>query len=407
MNYIDFDYSPGKDDLVCRFYIEPEKGCSIEEACENVAKESSIGTWTDIVTMEPEIARKLKPSVFEIDREKNEMKIAYPSELFEKRNMPQILSSIAGNIFGMKTVENLRLVDVEFPENLAKSFKGPEFGISGVRKILRIEERPLVGTIIKPKVGLSPEKHAKVAYEAWIGGCDIVKDDENLTNQGFNRFEARLEKTLKARDRAEEETGERKVYMPNVTAETKNMLKRAKLVRDSGGRYIMVDIITVGFSALQSLRDLNLKLVIHAHRAMHAALTRNKKHGISMLTIAKLARIIGVDQLHIGTVVGKMEGPEEEVVAIRNAITEEFFGFKSVFPVSSGGLHPGLVPELVEILGKDIIIQSGGGVHGHPDGTVKGAMAMRQAVDAVMEGIGLEEYAMSHGELRRALEKWG
>ncbi|HIE34177.1 MAG TPA: type III ribulose-bisphosphate carboxylase [Candidatus Altiarchaeales archaeon] len=406
MSYIDFDYSPGKEDLVCRFYIEPQRGSSIEEACENVAKESSIGTWTDIVTMEPEIAQKLKPSIFEIDKEKNEMKIAYPSELFEEGNMAQILSSIAGNIFGMKTVENLRLVDVEFPENLVKSFKGPEFGIPGIRKILSVEERPLVGTIIKPKVGLSPEKHAKVAYEAWIGGCDIVKDDENLTNQGFNRFEDRLKRTLKARDRAEEENGGTKVYMPNVTAETKDMLKRAELVRDSGGRYIMVDIITVGFSALQSLRDLNLRLVIHAHRAMHAALTRNKKHGISMLTIAKLARIIGVDQLHIGTVVGKMVGPKEEVVAIRNAITEEFFGLNAVFPVCSGGLHPGLVPDLVRILGKDIIIQSGGGVHGHPDGTVKGAMAMRQAVDAVMEGIDLQEYAENHEELRRALEKW-
>ncbi|HEX55294.1 MAG: type III ribulose-bisphosphate carboxylase [Candidatus Altiarchaeales archaeon] len=406
MTYIDLNYTPKGDDLICKFYIEPGNGSSIENSSNDVAAESSIGTWTEIVTMEPEIAKKLKPRVFEIDKSRNEIRIAYPSELFEYGNMPQILSCVAGNVFGMKSVRNLRLLDIEFPRELVKSFKGPGFGIQGIRKILRIKERPLLGTIIKPKVGLNSEKHARVAYESWVGGCDIVKDDENLTNQRFNPFRERVKKTLRMRERAEDETGDVKVYMPNITAETTEMIRRAKFVEEVGGRYVMIDIITCGFSALQSIRDLDLKIVIHAHRAMHAAFTRNRKHGISMLTIAKISRLIGVDQLHIGTAVGKMEGPRNEVISIKDALIRDFFNIKPVFPVCSGGLHPGLVPELMRILGNDIIIQAGGGIHGHPNGTESGAMAMKQAIDAAMKGISLEQYKDEHKELEIALRKW-
>ena len=123
---------------------------------------------------------------------------------------------------GLKALKNLRLLDIEFPKQLLDSFKGPAFGISGIRKLLKVPKRPLVGTIIKPKLGLETKDHAKVAYEAWLGGCDIVKDDENLSSQSFNPFEERLTQTLESRDKAQDETGERKVYMINITAETAN-----------------------------------------------------------------------------------------------------------------------------------------------------------------------------------------
>ncbi|MEA3255287.1 MAG: type III ribulose-bisphosphate carboxylase [Candidatus Altiarchaeota archaeon] len=407
MNYIDLSYESGEDDLVASFYLEPAEGLTLEKASGHVAAESSIGTWTDLKTMKPEIAQRLKPTVFEINKESNVIKIAYPSELFESGNMPQILSSVAGNIFGMKSVKNLRLMDLAFPESIAGSFKGPGFGIKGVRRILGIKKRPLVGTIVKPKIGLDPEGHARVAYDSWIGGCDIVKDDENLTSQDFNPFGDRVIQTLEMRDKAEKETGEKKIYMPNVTAETREMIQRAEFVRENGCEYVMIDIVTAGFSALQSLREDDLGLVIHAHRAMHAAFTRNKSHGISMLVLAKLSRIVGVDQLHIGTAVGKMEGSGEEVVGIKNAITRECFNLKPVFPVCSGGLHPGLVPQLVEIFGGDIIIQMGGGIHGHPKGTKAGALAARESIEAVMQGIPLEDYALDYEGLGQALKKWG
>ncbi len=403
VDYVDLKYEPKETDVVCGFFVEPE-GIKMKEAAGGVAAESSIGTWMELTTVKPYV-EKLAAHVFSI--EGNNVKIAYPLQLFEFGNMPNILSSVSGNVFGLRTLKNLRLNNIHFPLELIRSFRGPKYGVEGIRRLLKVYDRPLVGTIIKPKLGLKTMDHAAVAYEAWVGGCDIVKDDENLSSQRFNPFEDRVVETLESRDKAEEETGERKVYMVNVTAETKEMLKRAEFVLDQGGEYVMVDILTCGFAALQTLREQDLDLVIHAHRAGHAAFTKNTKHGISMRVIAKIARIIGVDQLHVGTVVGKMFETREEVAENREALKEEVGGLKPVLPVASGGLHPGLVPALIEFFGKDFAIQAGGGIHGHRDGTVAGAKAMRQAVDTTLRDVPLSEYAKTHRELETALQMWG
>jgi ribulose-bisphosphate carboxylase large chain len=173
-----------------------------------------------------------------------------------------------------------------------------------------------------------------------------------------------------------------------------------------GGEYVMVDILTCGWSALQTLRDEGLKLVIHAHRAGHAAFTKNSKHGIAMRPIVKVARLVGVDQLHVGTVVGKMFESKQEVVENIEACKMPMDGLKTVLPVASGGLHPRLVPSLMETFGCDVVIQAGGGIHGHMKGTFAGAKAMRQAVDATLGNKSLGEYAQMHKELEVALELW-
>jgi ribulose-bisphosphate carboxylase large chain len=401
-DFVNLKYRPRASDVICDFYVEPE-GISMEEAAGGVAAESSIGTWTELTTTKPYV-EELAARVFSI--EGNDIRIAYPVDLFEPGNFPNISSSVAGNVFGLRALKNLRLNDIVLPGKIVGSFKGPKYGIEGIRSLLKIHDRPLVGTIIKPKLGLKTTDHAEVAYEAWVGGCDIVKDDENLSSQSFNPFEDRLRKTLESRNRAERETGEKKVYMVNITAETVEMLKRAELVAKNGGEYVMVDILTCGFAALQTLRDRNFDLVIHAHRAGHAAFTRNPKHGIAMQVIAKVARTIGVDQLHVGTVVGKMSETREEVAENLRALREKLNHLKPVLPVASGGLHPGLVPALIDFFGNDFVIQAGGGIHGHRDGTVAGAKAMRQAVDATLRGISLIEYAKTHTELASALETW-
>jgi ribulose-bisphosphate carboxylase large chain len=402
VDFVDRHYTPKTTDLICDFYVEPE-GISLVEAAGGVAAESSIGTWTELTTTKPYVEEHAA-RVFNIKG--NNISIAYPIELFELGNMPNILSSVAGNVFGLRALKNLRLNNIHFPKELVRSFKGPKYGVDRIRQLLNVKDRPLVGTIIKPKLGLKTKDHAKIAYNAWVGGCDIVKDDENLSSQNFNPFHDRIVATLEMRDRAEEETREKKVYMANITSETKKMLERAQFVKDHGGRYIMVDILTCGFSALQTVREQDFGLVIHAHRAGHAAFTKNPKHGISMRVIAKVARIIGVDQLHIGTVVGKMGETREEVAENREALMEEMAGLKKVLPVASGGLHPGLVPVLMSFFGKDFVIQAGGGIHGHSGGTVSGAVAMRQAVDATLHGVSLEEYAKNHEELGIALKLW-
>jgi len=401
-DFVDTGYRPKATDVVCEFRVEP-LGVGMRHAAGGIAAESSVGTWTEIRTMHKYVER-LAAKVFSIRG--RTVRIAYPMELFEPGNMPNLLSSVAGNVFGLEELKWLRLSDIILPRKFVRSFRGPKYGIAGVRKLTGVKGRPLVGTIIKPKLGLRTADHAKVAYDAWAGGCDIVKDDENLASQGFNRFRQRVQATLRARDRAERETGERKFYMANVTAETEEMMRRAKYVAACGGEYVMVDVFTVGFSGLQTLREEGLPLVLHGHRAMHAAVTKNKRHGISMPVFAKLFRAVGMDQLHVGTAVGKMSEKEAEVDDNLLAAKGAMHGIKPMMPVASGGLHPGMVPAEYRLFGNDVIIQMGGGIHGHPFGTRAGAAAARQAVDAAVRRIPLREYAKTHAELRHALKHW-
>lgn len=418
--YIDLSYKKTKDDLVCEFYVEPAKGITFESAAQRATSESSIGTWTDIGTMTPSLFKKIAPKIFYLNKKAGIYKVAYHKDLFEELNVPQIMSAIAGNLFGMSDVKNIKLMDIDFPDCYMRHYKGPRYGVPGVRKLLGVKDRPLVGTIVKPKVGLNEVQHAAVAYESWLGGCDVVKDDENLTSQKFNNFDKRLKATVKAKRKAEKETGEMKAYLANVTAPYPEMIRRAKEVVKSGNEFAMVDILTVGWSGIQALLDLDLKLVWHGHRAMHGAFTRNPKHGISMLVIAKLSRLVGIDQLHIGGIVGKMYEGKKEVTMVgeeieqqivsediaRHRLQEDWHDLKPMFAVCSGGLDPTKVSPLVHAMGRDIIIQAGGGIHGHPGGTYKGAKAMRQAMEAEMLGHTAAEYAKNHSELADAIKKF-
>jgi len=418
-SFVDLKYKPKETDVICQYRFTPAKGYTFKDIASIIAGESSVGTWTEVKTMKKEIGKKLAPKVFWLDKKNKRCRIAYPIDLFELGNAPEIFSSIGGNIFGMKSVKELFWEDIDFPEKMLKSFKGPQFGIKGIRKILKVHDRPLVGTIVKPKVGLTSSQHAQVAYDAWIGGCDIVKDDENLTSQNFNQFKPRFLKTIKLLKKAEKETGQKKVYLVNCTAEIDEMLERIKFVEKHGGNYIMLDILTLGWGGLQTARK-HTKLPIHAHRAGHAMLDRpENKFGMSMEIIAQFARMIGVDTLHIGAVYGKMSGGKDEILHIEEEIeypftvktkkylNQDWHGVKPVFGVASGGVYPGIVPNIIDLMGKDVVIQAGGGIHGHPKGTVAGAMAMRQSVDSSMKYIPLKEYAKAHKELEEALEKWG
>jgi ribulose-bisphosphate carboxylase large chain len=417
-DFIDLKHRPSKDELLAVFKVTPAVGFSMDEAAGRVASESSVGTWTTLTTITEKV-REIMALAYKM--EGRYVYISYPGELFEPGSIPQVLSSVAGNVFGMKAIRGLRLVDIFWPERLVKSFAGPGFGIDGVRSFMKVKDRPLTATVPKPKLGLTYREHARHGYEAWVGGLDLLKDDENLTNQSFNSFAERARESFKFRDKAEKETGERKSYLINITAETEEMKRRAKFVKDLGGEYVMIDIVTVGWAALQTLRESckELGLAIHAHRAFHAAFTRNPNHGMSMAVVAEMARLIGVDQLHIGTVIGKLEASRAEVLTLKEKITAarsggsgrylpaDWHGLKPVLPVSSGGLHVGLVHPLLDILGTDIVVQIGGGVWGHPSGGKAGAKALRDAIEAYRTGVSLQEYAEKSRELAEALKKWG
>ncbi len=406
-SYLNLNKKPSKDDIVVTFKMKPQKDFDFIKTAQELAAESSVGTWTEITTLTKGIFQKLAAKIVYLDKEKSVVKIAYPIQLFEKGNIAQLLSTISGNIFSLKKIKILRLEDVEFSPRYINSFLGPQIGLQGIRKLYKIHRRPIIGCIIKPKVGLSPEKTAKLAYEIFSNGVDLIKDDETLTDMSFCRFEKRVREVVKAINSVEKKSKSRKIFVFNVTAPADEMIKRAALVKKLGGRCVMVDIITSGFSALQYLRNQNFGLIIHGHRAGHSAFTRNKDWGISMLVVAKIARLAGIDELHTGTVVGKMEGDREEVVSINNFLRSKFGKLKPVLPVASGGLHPGLVEKLVKILGKDLVINFGGGLHGHPLGSAAGARAVYQAIDAVTKGIPLNRYAQTYQELKLALEHWG
>lgn len=369
-----------------------------------VAAESSIGTWTFLTTQSKENFNKLCAKVFFADKNTGLIKIAYPLDLFEKGNIPQLLSSVAGNIFGLKEVKKLRLIDLELPEIYVKSFPGPEVGLDGIKEKVGIKNRPLVGSIIKPKEGLSSLDHTKVAMEVYRGGLDFVKDDENLTDPVFNPFYDRVELLTDAMKKEKYLEGENeKIYAFNITASSEVMKERAEFVKSRDGNCIMVDILTCGFSGVQYIRNQKYGLIIHGHRAMHAALTRDPERGISMLVLAKIARLSGIDSLHTGTIVGKMEGVEEEVLKINKFLISDWYGLKRVLPVASGGLSPLSIPDLMKYFGNDILLNFGGGIHGHPNGSQKGAVSILQAVEAVKNEKSLKDFAKDYPELEVAL----
>jgi ribulose-bisphosphate carboxylase large chain len=386
-------------EVIAKYSVETD--LSIEKAAEEIAAEQSTGTWTEVER--EKLARDLAARV--IRAEGRFAYVAFPEELFEPGNIPQYLSVVAGNLFGLSALKKVRLLDVIFPQSLVKAHKGPRVGIKEARKFLGVFDRPLVGTIIKPKVGLSPKETAEVAGQAVRGGLDLIKDDETLTDQSFCPIDERVEAVMAELSKVEDETGKKAFYAVNVTCGAEEILERAEDVIDRGANMVMVDVLTAGFSALEVLSR-GVKVPVHVHRTMHGAFTRDKSHGISMVPISRLVRMAGGTNLHTGSYLGKMAGDREENDSCRDALRDDWYGLRPVFPVASGGVHPGKVRPNLEGYGIDCIVQAGGGVHGHPWGTTAGATAMVQAVEAWRAGVSTEEYAKSHKELEAALKFW-
>lgn len=393
--------------VICKYKIVTD--LDIRLAAAAIATEQSTGTWTGVSTLNDEIFERYHGRVTDVTGDI--ATIAYPEEDFslDIGGVPQILSVIAGNLFGLDALKGVRLEDVQFPKGMLREFKGPKFGIPGMREVLKRPSKPLVGTIVKPKIGLPPKGMADYIYEAGMGGLTNGKDDETLSNQRFCPLEDRVVAIAEAIDRVKQETGHVMMHAINVSTNGDKIVEVAERAQDLGASELMVDVITCGFAAVQALAvDRSIKLPIHVHRTMHGAITRNKDLGVSMQVFAKLVRMCGGDALHVGTFgVGKMKGGPEEDLKNQRACVGPELPYKEVMPVASGGMHPALIEPLVKITGTNIQIQAGGGVAGHPGGVRGGAMAMAQAVDAAYQGIAFSEYARTHKELREAIEKWG
>jgi ribulose-bisphosphate carboxylase large chain len=420
--YYDLDYTPKDTDLLCAFRITPKAPTDMIEAAAAVAAESSTGTWTEVWSNQLTDLEFYKARVYDI--QDDIAFIAYPMDLFEENSVVNIMSSIVGNVFGMKAISALRLEDMRIPTALVKTFPGPHVGIYDERAWANKWERPLLGGTVKPKLGLSPKAYSTIIYECLMGGLDTTKDDENMNSQPFSRWRDRFRYAQEAVEEAMVETGEYKGHWHNVTAgSTLESLRRMDFIKERGADMCMYDFLTAGFAASADVfaHARELDMIVHCHRAMHAVFTRQPNHGIHMRVVAKWLRLTGGDHVHTGTVVGKLEGSWRETEGIIDLLRErhipadptsgilfdqDFAGLKSVWPVASGGIHVHHIPDLHRLTGNDAFWLFGGGTHGHPKGSRAGATANRIATEAIACGSTLQEAARNSPELRDAMALW-
>src|SRR6266700_2588473 len=330
MGYWAPDYEPSGTDLLAAFRITPQPGVPPQEAGAAVAGESSTATWTVVWTDRLTAHENYQAKCYRVDpvpgTDQHIAYIAYNLDLFEEGSIANLTSSIIGNVFGFKALKSLRLEDMRIPPHYVKTFQGPPHGVVMEREYLDKYGRPLLGATTKPKLGLSARNYGRVVYEALRGGLDFVKDDENTNSQPFMRWRDRYLHCMEAVSKAMAETGEVKGHYLNVTAGTmEEMYERAEMARELGSVVVMVDL-TCGFVALQSMARWARRngLILHLHRAGHSTYTRQKAHGVSFRVLAKWCRLIGVDHVHAGTVVGKLEGDPSMIAGYYDILRENF-----------------------------------------------------------------------------------
>ena len=454
--YVNFNLENPKNGeyMLGIFHIKPGKKLNLLQAAAEISAESSTGTNFAVKTETP-FSREMNSLVYDLDLDKELVWIAYPTRLFDRvGNVQNILTYVVGNVLGMKEISALKLLDVWFPPSMLEQYDGPSYTLDDMRKYLNVYDRPILGTIVKPKMGLTSAEYAEVCYNFWVGGGDFVKNDEPQANQDFCPYDKMVKHVKAAMDKAVKETGHKKIHSFNVSSpDFDTMIERCEMIINAGfepGSYaFLIDGITAGWMAVQTLRRRYPNVFIHFHRAAHGAFTRPENPiGFSVLVLSKFARLAGASGIHTGTAgIGKMEGtPETDIVAAKeilsfksnskyfeqswakipensqNAIKlyhldsarhlilddDDWRGVKKCAPIVSGGLNPTLLKPFIDVLGSvDFITTMGAGCHAHPDGTKAGAKAIVQACEAYLKKIPIEKYAETHKELQKAIEFFG
>ena len=440
MGYWQPDYVPSETDTICLFRITPQEGVDPVEAAAAVAGESSTATWTVVWTDRLTACDSYRAKAYKVEPVPGRPGeffawIAYDIILFEEGSIANMTASIIGNVFGFKPLKALRLEDMRIPVALVKTYKGPSTGLIVERERLDKFGRPLLGATTKPKLGLSGRNYGRVIYEGLKGGLDFMKDDENINSQPFMHWRDRYLYVMDAVNKASAATGEVKGSYINVTAGTmEQMYERAEFAKDLGSVIVMIDLV-IGYTAIQSMSNWARKndMILHLHRAGHGTYTRQKTHGVSFRVIAKWMRLAGVDHIHAGTSVGKLEGDPLTVQGYYNVCRDSFntvdlprgiyfdqdwCDLKKVMPVASGGIHAGQMHQLIDLFGDDVILQFGGGTIGHPAGIQAGAVANRVALECIVKARNegknikdegpaiLQKAAQTCTPLKQALETW-
>ncbi|MDS0223560.1 ribulose-bisphosphate carboxylase large subunit family protein [Haloarcula sp. S1AR25-5A] len=400
------------------------------DAAEAIANEQSSGTFVDVSTETDDLTERHgarvedvtvratvdEPSLPGAETPDNSSyagsytrataQLSYPMENIGT-SLPNLMTMVAGNLFVLKELSGVRLIDLSIPETFAAAQPGPQFGIEGTREVVGIKDRPIIGTIIKPSVGLSPEETAEIVETVVDAGVDFIKDDELIAGPSYSPVEERVEAVMDVINRHEAETGETVMYACNVTGDVDEMLRRHDAVKDAGGNCLMISLQSVGLAGVKRLRE-ESDLPIHGHRNGWGAMSRCPLLGFSYEAWQKFWRLAGVDHLHVSGIRSKFYESDESVIASATECQTPIASQKPVMPVFSSGQWADQVQDTYEVLGNaDLMYLAGGGILGHPDGPGAGVTHLKQAWEAAMQGVPLEEYAETHEELRTAIEHYG
>lgn len=382
----------------------------VEKRAKGVALGQTTDTWTPLeasalarLERHRGVVLDVQPVWTENRRSSATFTIGFPPE-----NTQRDIASLLVMVFGKVSLDGrIRLLDLQLPDSFLADLPGPKFGIPGVRKLLGVPLRPVMMSIFKPCVGLSPQELGAMYYEQAAGGSDIVKDDEILPDLDICPTDERLALCLESAQRSRRETGQGSLYAVNLTGRMETLLERARSLLAQGANCLLFNVLAFGYPALEALaRDPKVNVPIVAHPALAGGLGSAPEHGITYRVIlGTLMRAAGADIVLFPSSYGSVALPATETNAIRDALTGPMGGLPAVFPGPSAGIHPGLVPLVVRDYGREVVINAGGGIHGHPKGARAGAAAFRQAIELAMAGKPLE--GTQSPELLQALGLWG
>ncbi|NRD78668.1 2,3-diketo-5-methylthiopentyl-1-phosphate enolase [Bacillus sp. BRMEA1] len=395
-------------ELIATYLVQGEN--NPEKKAEEIALGLTVGSWTNLPELEQNQLRKHKGRVVSIeglssDQEGHSLiRIAYPNA-----NFPSDLPAILTTVFGKLSLDGkIKLLDLQFNQELKKAFPGPRFGIDGLRKRLNVYSRPLLMSIFKGVLGKDLDFLAEQLKQQALGGVDLVKDDEILFENDLTPFDKRIKAGQKVLHEVFEETGHRTLYAVNLTGRTSQLRDKARKAKELGADLLLFNVFAYGLDVLQELReDDEIALPLMAHPAVSGALTSSSVYGIShSLLLGKLLRYAGADLSLFPSPYGTVALEKAAALSIADELTKDDV-FGQAFPVPSAGIHPGLTPLLIRDFGIDSVINAGGGIHGHPDGARGGGLAFRQAIETNLQGRQLADGAKDHLELQKALKMWG
>ncbi len=415
-----------RSEFTARYFVE--SSIPIKKVAETIAGEQSSGTFMALpgetdelkqrsrarVTRIKQLAPVNQPSLRSafVDRRggsqtfhRAEIEIAFPIDNVGA-NISSLLATIAGNLFELGEITGLRLLDFDLPTDYGQRFPGPKFGSAGTRELAGIYQRPIIGTIIKPSIGLTPQQTAELVDSLCGADIDFIKDDELMADPPYAPFADRLNAVMPVINKHAERMGRKPMYAINISGSIEEMLRRHDAVLEAGGTCVMVSVNWVGFAAVQHLRE-HTQLPIHAHRNGWGAFTRCPELGFSFSAYQKLWRLAGVDQLHVNGIRSKFWEPDDSVIESARSCHGSFAGHPSVMPVFSSGQWAGQAHDIYQALGStDLMHLAGGGIIGHPGGIAAGVSSMREAWEAAVAGVSLEAYAQSHPSLQGALAQF-